>query len=539
MQLSVTALLVVDAVLLWAGGVPVTRDPWPWIGLGLALGLAVLVVLGPAAVSGGRGAWGAWGVAVVCVLDIAAIGLVRLTPEPGGATLLVILPAIWLGAWWGGAGALLAGCSAALLVAAPGLVHAGTDGAALASNAPVPGLSFAAAYAVSEGMRRAARARARATSLLAEKEQALADLRAETGRVETILATTDAGLLLIDGEGTVVFANDTAQHALALAFPPGRDTRRLDQRDPASSEAFAPDGSNFLLSDLRPATRLARGEEFSGSRAWIGPEGARRLLLVSGRLTDPDDPSQGGVIAFSDITDQDRSRRVRTSFLSTVAHELRTPLMSLENHLSLLRDVPDLPEEVLELLPALERSSSRLARLGTQLIADVDTPSWHLGAPRETVDLTDLVTRACERRCPGHATAEQAGPAEDESCEVVRHLEPGVHARVDRTLVESMLDALLSHACEHATPGTPVTVGLFVSGGTVEITVSHQGTGIDSSRHFAAFEPTREMLAEGGELSGLPLCRAVAGAHDGHVDIDSALGSGATLVVRLPVVTDD
>ena len=535
MQVSVTALLVVDAVLLWAGGVPAAADPWPWIGLGLSLVLAVLVLLGPALTADGT--WGARGVAVVCVLDLAAIGLVRLAPEQGGATLLVILPAIWLGAWWGRAGALLAGISAALLVTAPGLLHTGAEGAALASNAPVPGLSFAAAFAVSEGMRRAERARARAAAYLTEKEQAIADLRAETGRIQTILATTDTGLLLIDGEGTVVYANATAEHALALAFPQGRDTRRLDQRDAASSEAFSPDGSNYLLGDLRPATRLARGEEFSGSRAWVGPEGARRLLLVSGRLTDPGDPSRGGVIAFSDITDQDRSRRVRTSFLSTVAHELRTPLMSLENHLSLLRDVPDLSDEVLELLPALERSSSRLARLGAQLIDDVDTSGWHLQATRETVDLTDLVSLACERSCPGRAATGKGGSATAESCQVVQHLEPGVHVRVDRALVESMLDALLSHACEHAAPGTPVTVGLFVSASTVELTVSHLGTGIDSSRHLALFEPTQEMLAEGGELSGLPLCRAVAGAHEGHVDIDSSLGSGTTLVVRLPIVT--
>lgn len=518
LQLSVLGLLLLDFLLQKVGGVLNGGTAWTWTGVVLALAATAFALVQPAATRR------AGVVTALCLVDLAAIGLARLSPEDGGIGLLAVLPAVWLSAVLGRAGAVLGAAAALLLITAPGLAYGSIEGEFLASSVPVPGVVLIVGIAVSEGLRRAAAARERSEQDRADLEVALDTLRAESRRTQAIIDTADVGLLLIEPDGSLGYANLPAKRALAVAFPRWRE----DDRDLSSALVFDEDGANLVTGADQPAARIARGEEFSDVRVWIGPRGARRLLLVSGRQLDFDGSRGGGVLAFSDITEKERSLRLRTSFINAVAHELRTPLMSLDAYLSLLRDVPDLSEEARALLPALDRSSRRLRRLGAQLVRDSGTDQWSMRASREPVDLDVLIDEVCTR----FAAARLDGCAE----KIERRLTAGISTQVDKELFTQMLEELLANACRHSPDDSPVAVALGINPGEgVEITISDLGPGIDSSRHLSIFEPTREMLAPDSTLSGLPLCRAVAAAHGGHLEIDSRLAGGATFIVSLPL----
>lgn len=526
LQLSFSGLLVIDVALQGAGGILRADNTRVWTALLITVGATLLVLAAPAVditpALNGRAAT----LVLVCTIDLAAIGIARLAPNDGGVAMFAVLPAVWLSAGLGRAGVVYAGAAAAVLITLPGLVYGGLAGEFLSSSVPVPIMVVVVGLAVSEGLERAAAARVRAEESRAELELALATLQTETQRVRAILETADIGLILVDPDGSTVYANPPARAALQLAFPDG-DTPDVPiaDTDALGSQVFDEDGSDLSTGFKRPSVRIANGEEFTDVRIWVGPPGARRLLLVSGRQLAADGPGRGGVIAFNDITERARARRLRSSLLNAVAHELRTPLMSLDGYLSLLGDVPDLPTEALELLPALTRSSARLRRLGAQLIHNSEANEWSVKVALEQVQLTELL----ERTCTGHATSHPSGDVP-----TVRQLEQNVTARVDPILIARMLEVLLTNAHENAPRGTPVTVGLARDGEGVEISVRDLGRGIDSSKHLAIFEPTREMLADEGTLSGLPFCRAVAVAHGGHLDVDSQLGAGSTFVVVLP-----
>jgi len=242
-----------------------------------------------------------------------------------------------------------------------------------------------------------------------------------------------------------------------------------------------------------------------------------RTLLV-------DEAAQAAAAAESD--------RLRAALLSSISHDLRTPLSSILGAVTSLRQLGDqLPREAREdLLAAIEEEASRLARFVSNLLDMTRLESGALDIKRDWVEVGDAVRAAATR-------ARKSFPKRELVVSIASNL-PLV--RGDTSLLEQIVFNLLDNADKYTEPGEPTAVAATARDGDVIISVTDQGPGIppeDLERIFDKFQrlQTGDGRAPGTGL-GLAICRGIVQAMGGTIRAESpvAAGRGARLVVHLP-----
>jgi two-component system sensor histidine kinase KdpD len=242
-----------------------------------------------------------------------------------------------------------------------------------------------------------------------------------------------------------------------------------------------------------------------------------RTLLV-------DEAAQAAAAAESD--------RLRAALLSSISHDLRTPLASILGSVTSLRQLGEqLPPEAREdLLAAIEEEAGRLARFVSNLLDMTRLESGALDIKRDWVDVGDAVRGAAAR-------ARKSFPKRELAVTIASGL-PLV--RGDTSLLEQIVFNLLDNADKYAEPGRPTSIAVTAGEGDVVIRVTDQGPGIppaDLERIFDKFH--RVQSGDGrapGTGLGLAICRGIVQAMDGTIRAESpvAAGRGARIVVRLP-----
>ena len=502
LQTAFAGLVLLDTLLRATVGTPLDAAAGPLVGLSLLALTTVGVWLAPR-----DRLYPQQSAVIVVGLDLTTIGLVRLVPEGSAAGILVVLPALWLARLHGARGAAVAGVVAAAVVSVPGLAYNGFEGSALTRAVLPPLIGYLVGLGVASAVHRA------------ESERQVST---------TILDTVDVGLVLLDAQGNYLRANKRHQDFIDLAFPDGHGGHAGQL-----GAVQHPDGSVVQREEM-PSLRASRGEEFDDLRIWCGDDPmTRRALSVSSRiLRDEQGRVTGAALAYKDVTDLVRAIDAKDEFVSTVSHELRTPLASIAGYLEVVLGRDDLPEQAVEHLRVMERNTVRLDRLVGDLLA---TAQAGHGGPvpleRATCDLSVLVRQAVETATPAAAGAgislSSWGP---ESVPVV----------IDARRLGQVLDNLLSNALKHTARGGCVGVSLAVETDRVEVTVTDTGTGIpaaDRDRLFDRFHrsSTSRDLAIPGIGLGLPIARDIVTAHGGRIEVESEVGRGTVVRVRLPL----
>lgn len=224
---------------------------------------------------------------------------------------------------------------------------------------------------------------------------------------------------------------------------------------------------------------------------------------------------------------------VRDRFMSTFAHELRSPLNGLILDAQLRRlqisrgNLKAFLPERLEVL--FERDEQQVLRL-ISLVEGLQDVSRILAGevalhPQEcdVIAILRKVISACSESSP-----DQVLDIELEA--------PGI-GYWDPDRLEQVLTHLLRNAqCYGA--GAPIHLRLYAEGSALLLSVKDFGMGvaeIDQSRIFEAFERLDSARSRAGLGMGLYVSRAIARAHGGDIELRSALGQGATFTLRLPL----
>jgi signal transduction histidine kinase len=222
---------------------------------------------------------------------------------------------------------------------------------------------------------------------------------------------------------------------------------------------------------------------------------------------------------------------LRGDLLATIAHELRTPLTAVRTSIGLLLDPALDPsaDEWQRLLTTIGRSTDRMQRLLEDLLDLARFRAGKVRLARRRFDARELVREAVMPMEPLTTTREQL-------LEVSVPAEP-VPVHADRRRLEQALLNLLSNAVKFGPPGSRIGVTLVASDGLARFEVSDQGPGISSEDQARLFE--RFFVGSGdrsgGVGLGLPTALAIAQAHGGSIEVDSAPGSGSTFALVLPV----
>ena len=216
------------------------------------------------------------------------------------------------------------------------------------------------------------------------------------------------------------------------------------------------------------------------------------------------------------------SDRLKAAVLSSVSHELKSPLASLRAGLTtLLMPEARLVSDQRELVDGLDHQAARLDRL----VGDLLTMSrLEAGLPPERgpQDLEELVGAVLFSLQPALSPFE-----------VRSNLEAGLPpVLADELQVERVLTNLLENAIEWTPPGATITIGARACGAAVETWVENEGPPIppeDLQQIFDKFWTRRK----GGSGLGLAICRRIVEAHGGTIQAEST-AAGARFRFRLP-----
>lgn len=223
------------------------------------------------------------------------------------------------------------------------------------------------------------------------------------------------------------------------------------------------------------------------------------------------------------------TERLRSSILSALSHDLRTPLtamVGLADSLFLVK--PALPAAALETAQALHEQAERLAGLVGNLLDMARLNAGEVTLRREWQPLEEVVGASI--KLLGTALAEHP-------IKVMLDKELPLLA-FDAVLIERVLCNLLENAAKYSPPQTPIELQAIQAGAVVEIAVLDQGTGFPCHRRDELFNMFVRGHSESGKPGtglGLAICKAIVEAHGGRIEAVNRPNGGALVRFTLPV----
>jgi two-component system sensor histidine kinase KdpD len=224
------------------------------------------------------------------------------------------------------------------------------------------------------------------------------------------------------------------------------------------------------------------------------------------------------------------AERLRNTLLSSVSHDLRTPLATITGAASSLVEEADRLDEPArrELAQAIREEGERLNRLVANLLDMTRLESGAVQVRREWHPLEEIV---------GAALARLGSRLGDRPVTV--RLPPELPlVPVDDVLLEQVLINLLDNAVKYTPPGTPIEIEAAAGDGWVQLEVADRGPGLpagDEERVFDKFYRGRTGPVPGVGL-GLTICRGIVEAHGGRIAAENRAGGGLLFRIVLPLV---
>jgi two-component system, NtrC family, nitrogen regulation sensor histidine kinase NtrY len=370
------------------------------------------------------------------------------------------------------------------------------------------------------------------TRLKAQREELLENTRQIERRrrlFDSVLGSVTSGVVGLDPEGRVTFANKSARRLLIV------DEAQEDQSLSTAVPEFA-----ALFEELRRDGREVVQEQVKLVRV-----GQQETLLVrmAPRRTE-DGALEGYVVAFDDVTDLVSAQRMAAwgDVARRIAHEIKNPLTPIQ--LSAERIKRKFRSKVGDEAPALDQMTDVIVRQTNDLRRIVDEFSKFARMPepvRMPNDLNVLIRDA--------VTLQEAGQP---AVRLVSDLpqEP-VMAEVDATMISQALTNLIKNAGEAIEclkdKGAPagfapeIRVALKAGAGAARITICDNGTGLPEDR-ARLFEPYVTTRSSGTGL-GLSIVRKIIEEHGGTLQLldaetfDGNTHAGAMAVIDLPVLS--
>lgn len=228
---------------------------------------------------------------------------------------------------------------------------------------------------------------------------------------------------------------------------------------------------------------------------------------------------------------QGETERLRNALLSSVSHDLRSPLASMIGSAGTLSNYGDQlpPSERKELLDAILGEGQRLDRYIQNLLDMTRLGHGTLKLNRDWTDSAEIVASAVTRMRKLFPELRVDSTLPEET--VLLFVHPA--------LIEQALFNILENAARFSPPGEPVRVVVRVAGDRLFIDVTDRGPGIPEEERARIFDMfysvARGDRAPQGTGLGLAICRGMIGAHGGSVEALPGDGVGTTIRISLPL----
>ncbi|WP_281883726.1 ATP-binding protein [Paenibacillus sp. YYML68] len=343
--------------------------------------------------------------------------------------------------------------------------------------------------------------------------------------IEGILESTNEGMLMCDGQGSILFTNARMDEITGNSFKPGESIRSW-------FESILDDSQGSPLSSMK--VLLSSSMNRSTERLSFVPKGQtskRHIELYAAKVgaEDSKNASNGYLFVVRDRTEEERIDELKNEFISIVSHELRTPLASVLGFIEIMLHREQTPEKRQKYLQTVYREATRLSTLINDFLDLQRMESGKQQYQYTPVELTSLLHNVSEQWKVG------------QQHELRLHIPPSeVWIQGDADRLMQVLHNLISNAMKYSPQANSIDVSLLQSGDHVQIRVQDYGLGIPEeargklfSKFYRVDNSDRRQI--GGTGLGLAIVREIVEAHHGTVEFESVMGEGTTFIVTLQI----
>lgn len=346
----------------------------------------------------------------------------------------------------------------------------------------------------------------------------------ERNEKEVLLQSLVEGVVAVDSEMGLIYANQRALHFFSIASTDlAEQARQLFEREPRCYQLLQRCiESNSQVSDTTTLLPAGQGK------------GKLFLDLVAApiRKNGQTQPA-GAVLVMQDKSSHYRILEMRKEFIAYASHELKTPITVIRGFAEALHDNPDLPKELsIEITGKIVKHCGRMAQLIKDLLtlADIEEiPEWRL----LECDMYQLLADCCDHLRDAHPTASMQLFPE-------LHTEEEFVVEVDPQLMELALLNLIENGIKYSQGDAQIEIRLaHGKEGAVILSIADRGIGIpqeDLPHIFERFYTVNKSYSAklGGSGLGLSLVETIVQKHFGKIEVTSQLGVGTCFTLTLP-----
>lgn len=336
-------------------------------------------------------------------------------------------------------------------------------------------------------------------------------------RLEAVLASTPEPVMVIDAQMNLLLLNPAALQVpgLVSSSQPGQPIREIIQQPDLLDLIGQPLKDKAISREIS----LSNGRTYSAS---ISP------VIAEGALA-------GKVCLLRDITHYVELDSMKSDFVSTVSHDLRSPLTLVRGYATMLQMVGELNDQQKTYITKITSGIESMSKLVTNLL-DLGRIEAGVGLKIETINaneiietvISSLTPQAVQKKIKIKFDPDSGNPPARQVC-----------FQADASLLQQGVFNLLENAIKYTPVSGEVEILLRQVQGKVIFEVHDNGIGIaplDLPHMFEKFYRSgrREAHHQRGTGLGLAIVKSIAERHKGRVWVESQLGKGSTFFLAIP-----
>lgn len=348
----------------------------------------------------------------------------------------------------------------------------------------------------------------RTTSSLKKRAQIS---EAERVRLETVFNSINDGVMILDEDNLIMMVNP----AMCRTF--GLDAKHAIGM-PILDVLTHPD-----LVALIKQPNIQNGLRYHEVNFPDGRVGNARLTPI---------PEVGSALTMQDITDLKEVDRVRSEFIHTVSHDLRSPLTSVIGYTELIERTGSLNDNQREFLKRIQESVQHITSLINDLL-ELGSIEAGLDTRREFVQLDGILNYTLEML---------QGQIRAKHIKVQTEITPALPVlRANPVRLRQVLDNVVGNAIKYSHDQGEVTVSMRSEDEQIIVQVTDNGPGIpakDQAHIFDKFYRGSNISSHAGSGLGLAIVKSIVEAHQGRMWVESVVGKGSSFFIILPVIVE-